>query len=216
MCLPGLLCCAGQAACCAGQACCSCLCGVCGKAGVPARNFSKLGYVFFQLFWMLMAITMILAKGWMDILPFIKCPNPSASGDDRFECLGPSAIIRISFVLTIFHTIVFIVILFRNDAASIFHDGCWTLKFLAVTGFFIGSLWINNDFFIGYMSVARYVSIPFLIIQAMLMLIVAYNVNDTLVGNYEAEGTDGLGCSGVIVIFVTGILTIGNAIFTVY
>lgn len=66
------------------------------------------------------------------------------------------------------------------------------------------------------MSFARYVSIPFLIIQAMLMLIVAYNINDTLVGNYESEGVDGLGCSGIIVIFVTGILTIGNVVFLVY
>ena len=68
--------------------------------------------------------------------------------------------------------------------AALFHDGCWCIKFLIVFAAFIGTLWIDNEFFKGYMSFARYVSIPFLIVQAMLMLIVAYTINDTLVGNF--------------------------------
>ena len=100
--------------------------------------------------------------------------------------------------------------------AAIFHDGCWGVKYLIVFAIFFGSLYIDNEFFKGYMSFARYVSIPFLIIQAMLMLIVAYTINDTLVGNYEEENADGIGCSGAIMLFITGVVTIGNVVFIVY
>ena len=82
------------------------------------------------------------------------------------------------------HIIIFFVVLFRTTISAIIHDGLWGLKYLLVFGIFFGSLFIDNEFFKGYMSLARYISIPFLIIQAMLMLIVAYTVNDTLVGNF--------------------------------
>jgi uncharacterized membrane protein (DUF485 family) len=66
------------------------------------------------------------------------------------------------------------------------------------------------------MTFARIVSIAFLLIQAMLMLVVAYQVNELLVGNYETENTDGIGCSGVVVIAITGILTIGNIVWLIF
>jgi hypothetical protein len=114
------------------------------------------------------------------------------------------------------HIIIFFVALFRTTISAIIHDGLWGLKYLLVFGIFFGSLFIDNEFFKGYMSLARYVSIPFLIIQAMLMLIVAYTVNDTLVGNFQEENADGIGCSGAIMIFMTGAITLGNIVFTVY
>lgn len=101
--------------------------------------------------------------------------------------MGPSAIIRMSFVLACFHVLVLCVILARNTAASIFHDGCWGTKFLIVFSFFIGTMWIDNSFFQGYMAFARAISIVFLLVQALLMLVVAYKVNETLIGNYEQE-----------------------------
>ena len=145
MCLPGALCCAGQAACCAGQMCCSCLCGLCAKAGVPSKNFSKLGYVFFQLSWMVIAIVMLLAKGLVDYFPSsLQCPTEAGGGS---FCFGPSAIVRISFALAVFHVVIFFIILFRSTMAAIVHDGCWGVKYLLVLAMFIGSLWIPNDFF---------------------------------------------------------------------
>lgn len=108
------------------------------------------------------------------------------------------------------------IILARNTAAAVFHDGCWGTKFLIVFGFFVGSMWIDNSFFQGYMTFARIVSIVFLLIQAMLMLVVAYQVNELLVGNYESENTDGIGCSGIVVIAITGILTVGNVVWLIF
>ena len=49
-----------------------------------------------------------------------------------------------------------------------------------------------------------------------MMLVVAYKINETLVGNYENESGSGLGCSGVVVIIITGIFTIGNIVWLVY
>ena len=90
-----------------------------------------------------------------------------------------------SFVLACFHLIVFCIILARNTFASVFHDGCWLLKFVAVMVAFGASFWIPNSFFEWYMFLSRYVSIVFLLAQALLMMVVAYKINDKFVGNYE-------------------------------
>jgi hypothetical protein len=144
---------------------------------------------------------------------FLQCPEESGGAA---ACLGPSAIIRMSFVLACLHTVVLCVILARNTPAAIFHDGCWGAKFLIVFAAFVASMWIDNAFFRGYMSFARVVSIIFLFIQAMLMLVVAYQLNELLVGNYENERSDGIGVSGAIVIGITGIVTIGNIVWLVF
>lgn len=70
MCCIPLLCCAGAAVCCAGKACCGCLCSPCSKMGVHAKNFAKIGYVFFQFFWILVSIALLFsAKKLVEILP---------------------------------------------------------------------------------------------------------------------------------------------------
>lgn len=215
MCLP-LLCCAGAAACCAGRACCSCLCMPCARMGISAKNFAKLGYVFFQLFWIIIGIMIFfLARHLVNILPdFLQCPSQSGDGT---ACLGPSAIIRMSFILACFHLVVFIVTLTRGTFASVFHDGCWMLKFIAVFVAFAAALYIPNSFFQGYMEFSRYVSVIFLFAQALLMLIVAYKINEGLVGNYEKENpANGVGCSGIIIIAFTLLSTAGNITWTVY
>ena len=92
-----------------------------------------------------------------------------------------------SFVLAIFHLIVFIIIVFRNNFAAIFHDGCWLLKFVSVMVGFAITLWIPNSFFQGYMEFTRYVSIVFLLVQALLMMVVAYKINEMFMNNYAKE-----------------------------
>ena len=163
---------------------------------------------------MVAILLLFTARHLVDILPsFLQCPDESGGAT---ACMGPSAIIRMSFVLACFHTFVLCIILARNTAASIFHDGCWGTKFLFVLGFFIGTMWINNSFFQGYMQFSRVVSILFLLVQALLMLVVAYKLNELLVGNYESESTDGIGCSGVVVIVLTALFSIGNVVWLVF
>jgi hypothetical protein len=131
--------------------------------GVKSKNFAKVGYVCFQAFWVLVSIMLLFtARKLVDILPsFLQCPNESGGAT---ACMGPSAIIRMSFVLACLHVVIFCVILARNTAASIFHDGCWAAKFIIVFSGFIGTLWIENSFFKGYMDFARVVSILFLLV----------------------------------------------------
>lgn len=66
------------------------------------------------------------------------------------------------------------------------------------------------------MGFARFVSVGFLLVQALLMLCVAYSINELLVGNYEKEGANGVGCSGVIIIVITALITIGNVTWMVF
>ena len=182
----GAMCCAGEAMCCAGTLCCKCLCAPCARMGVAAKNFAKVGFVVFQFFWMIISLILLFtAKKLVDVLPsFLQCP---ASSGDGSSCMGPSAIIRMSFVLACFHFVVFLLVLLRNTAVAIFHDGCWGTKFLFVLAFFIGTMWIPNEFFRGYMQFTRIVSIAFLLCQALMMLVVAFKINELLVGNYEHE-----------------------------
>lgn len=88
--------------------------------------------------------------------------------------------IRMSFVLFCFHLFIFIIILSRSKIAAAFHDGCWCFKTLLVVGGYIGSMWISNDFIKGYLYFAEVLSAIFLLYQGLLILIVAYKVNDTL------------------------------------
>ena len=118
--------------------------------GVTSNNFTKIGYIFFQLFWVLLGIsTYLLGNQLVDLLPeFMSC---SYDSEDYTVCIGPSGIIRVSFVLACFHAIVLCIILARNKFASIFHDGCWIVKFILVTVGLVGSLWITTSFFQYYM-----------------------------------------------------------------
>lgn len=120
-----------------------------------------------------------------------------------------------SFALACVQLLVFLICLARNEMASKFHDGFWCIKFLLVAGLLIGSLWITNDFFIDYLHFSQWVSFFFLCFQAMLMLIVAYTINDTLVRNVDVDGGK-MGCSAIILISLTLILFGGNITWIVF
>jgi len=185
----------------------------CEKCGVANKNFSKIGYVFFQLSWMVFAIIlMYTAKDLVGIFPkFMQCDESTGGGS---TCLGAQVLIRMSFVLACFHFVVFVVTLARNEMAALFHDGCWLVKNLSVFCFFIGCMFIPSDFFRGYSSFSRFVSVVFLIYQALLMLVVAYKINNRLVGNYEAE-EGRFGCSASILLGITLLVSLWNITFLV-
>merc|ERR1712048_1411026 len=144
----------------------------------------------------------------------LHCPNESGGGA---ACAGASAIVRLSLALAVFHLIMFGVTCLRNDGAAMFHDGCWLAKNLIILGLTTAFLWIPNDpVIIGYMKFARWISIVFLIYQAILMLVVAYTLNSQLVDNVTRDGGNALSCSGIILMGLFGILTIGNLVWIIY
>ena len=57
--------CATAACCCAGEACCACLCLPFKMLGVAGKNFSKIGYVMFQILWILVAFLILYIGNWV-------------------------------------------------------------------------------------------------------------------------------------------------------
>ena len=98
-----------------------------------------------------------------------------------------------------------------------FHDGCWGIKILIMLGLTTASLWIPNDpVIVGYMKFSRWISIAFLTYQAILMLVVAYTLNGQLVQNAMDEGGNAFtSCSGIILLALFIILSIGNIVWIV-
>ena len=110
-----------------------------------------------------------------------------------------------------------VIVSLRNNFAAAFHDGCWGAKFLIVAGILIASLWIPNDPVMeGYLEFARIVSIFFLMYQALLILVLAYSLNDLLVSNVENEGGSAFSCSGIILIVIFVLTTGGNITWLVF
>ena len=142
------LCCAGEALCCAGATCCRCLCKLFSCCGAKNKTFSKIGYVMFQIFWILIAIILLYTSNdYTVIIPSeMDCHvygHPNLE-DNTAACYGLSFVVRISFVLGCFHFIMVLAILPKTTAVSICHDGCWMLKFLIVFAGVIASMWIPN------------------------------------------------------------------------
>ena len=98
-----------------------------------------------------------------------------------------------------------------------FHDGCWGIKILIMLGLTTASLWIPNDpVIVGYMKFSRWISIAFLTYQAILMLVVAYTLNSQLVQNAMDEGGNAFtSCSGIILLSLFIVLTLGNITWVV-
>ena len=155
-------CCATEAICCAGSLCCSLLCLPCKRAGVPAKNFAKIGYTIFQLIFVVVGLILMWnAKNlgdksdswpwrWFasdDSESLRDCPESFKLDDNA--CLGTALMLRMSLSLCIFHTLVFLIILARNDLVAAFHDGCWGTKTILVSSIFVMSLWFSNDFVMG-------------------------------------------------------------------
>ena len=206
--------CIGSAICCAGAACCKAMCLPAKAAGVAAKNYAKIGYVVFSIGWIILTIVMMYILNWIfdwtEWFGFDCTMGGSA-------CTGASALIRTSWSLAIFHVIMLCIVALRNDFAAAFHDGCWGAKFLIVTGIFIASLWIPNDPVMdGYLQFARIVSIFFLMYQALLILVLAYTLNSTLVRNVNREGDNAFSCSGIILITVFVLTFAGDITWLVF
>ena len=58
------------------------------------------------------------------------------------SCYGTSAVLRMSFTLTVFHVLILVLISPRLGCCSAIHDGIWPAKLLFIIGVYIGSFWI--------------------------------------------------------------------------
>lgn len=118
-----------------------------------------------------------------------------------------------SFVLLLFHILVFLVILTRTQIAAVFHDGWWSFKFLLVLAAFIASFYIDNSFFEKYVVMVKIMSVLFLIYQGVTILSLSYLINNAIVEAYA--NSDGQ-CAGIALIIFTVVLYVLNLVFLVY
>jgi len=119
----------------------------------------------------------------------------------KSDTLAVQFVGRMSFILLLFHTLIFLITLARNEMAAQVHDGCWAVKAILVAGGYIASWWIPTAFFDDfYLPAAKYLSAVFLLYQVLLMLNAAYKVNDNLVNNMVNDQSK---CSSAILIAVT-------------
>jgi hypothetical protein len=63
-----------------------------------------------------------------------------------------------------------------------------------------------------YLKVAVVISVVFLIYQALLMLVVSFKINETLVNNYNEDESK---CSGIILMTTTVVITLSNLLWIV-
>lgn len=124
-----------------------------------------------------------------------------------------SAVFRMSFILLLFHLLVFIIVLTRTPVAAVFHDGWWSFKFLLVLASFIASFYMNNSFFQGYAIFVKVTSSIFLVYQGITILGLSYVINHSVV-NYWANSDNNF--CGVMMIIATVTLYILNLVFLVF
>jgi len=131
--------------------------------GIQPKNFSKIAYVIFDLFWFGIAIALMFTIAPLfEKYDWLYCNEESGGGDSA--CLGTAAVLRMSFVLFLFHLFVLLMLLPRGICSSIYHDSCWFCKFLIVIGGFIGVFWIPNSFYYGWAHFARFASGMYLVL----------------------------------------------------
>jgi len=87
----------------------------------------------------------------------------TATDKSKGDALAIQFVGRMSFILLLFHSLVFLIILERGEFAANFHDGCWCVKAFLIAGGYIASWWIPSSFFIDfYLPAAKYASVIFL------------------------------------------------------
>jgi len=173
----------GVTECCLGTLCCMCCCTSCGTCGVPRKLFSRLGYVFITLVWIVFGIIMLFYGNYLfDIFNrFLDCPT-----DQRKDsCLQISVIFRISLTLVLFHSLMFLICLCPNKISSAINEGAWPIKIAIQIGVFIAVFFINNSGIKIFGYIGMVISGFFLIYEMILLIDIAYVWNDTWVNAYD-------------------------------
>lgn len=118
---------------------------------------------------------------------WISCDETTTTGTDGIsvtvpnDACGSSVMFRMTFALFVFHILILLLILPRNECATVIHDSGWSLKFLLIIGLFIGLFWVPIEFFQVWSEISRYGSIFFLLIQTLYILVGAYTFNDFMI-----------------------------------
>ena len=73
----------------------------------------------------------------------------------------------------------------RNRIAMVVNEGLFCVKYILVSGLFIGFLLVNNSVFENYSNVSQYVSILFMVLQSIILIDLFYLAGIKLVNHYD-------------------------------
>lgn len=93
-------------------------------------------------------------------------------------CGGNQAVYRLSFSLALF----FLVISFTSCCFPSIHQNMWGVKLLSLFIGTAGTFFVPNDVFSGYAEVARVVAILFLLLQVLILIDFAFDLNEYMLG----------------------------------
>jgi len=103
------------------------------------------------------------------------------------KCGGIFSVYRFSFALFVFSITMFLLTCKKSVFASKIHKRYWLIKILYVTSILISSIFISNEIMLIYRDISRYLSVPFLFLQILLLIDSAYKCNDKCIELDESE-----------------------------
>ncbi|XP_034232298.1 serine incorporator 1 isoform X2 [Thrips palmi] len=179
---------AAQLACCCGSTACS-LCAAC-----PACRNSTSTRIMYAIMLLLGTVVgcIMLAPGLQDELkkvPFCKGDTVHL-GFDCKEAVGYLAVYRLCFALTMFFTLMGIIMLgvkSSKDPRAGIQNGFWGLKYLVVIALAVGAFYIPEDssFATTWLYFGMIGGFLFIIIQLILIIDFAHTWAERWVGRYE-------------------------------
>ena len=167
------------------------MCKTCNECvGATLKQQIRLSYVLFDTIFAILAI--VIVYGLSTVLTqsdnilrllrdYVKCP-----ADEDLQCLGISAVYRISLSLVIVHVFVLFWLLFRNSCSKNFNEGVWLVKILMVVGTFIGFFFVSNSVFEVYSKVIMVLSVIFLLFQIIMIIDLFYIWGTRWIQRYDA------------------------------
>lgn len=169
------MCCLGALGGCLGSMCVGCCCTSLQGCNVKHGPASRIPYIFLTFIFSIFAVFMslygekaIFSNDMLDV---------SLSVCNSTSCKGNGSVYRTSFALFIF----FIVHAFLVYFIMAFHWLFFGIKFLILAAFVAFTFWIPNSVFDGYADFARVASVVFLVLQVIVLISWAWDINDCIV-----------------------------------
>jgi hypothetical protein len=174
---------ASAAVCCAGNCLCHAVNNMLGDAKkINPKLFARIGFIILSA--LSVGFSLLILFYLANILkPFnnwVSCPT-----DNQFDCLGISSVYRMSFTLLVFHAMTLLFSYTTNECARIFNMDCWSFKILFIIVFYFSMFFISNSFFSVYAEITRYLSIVFLLYQALIIISFGHIINIKLVEHLD-------------------------------
>lgn len=96
--------------------------------------------------------------------------------DYYVECVFRQMMYRASFALCLF----FAGMLILSACSDYVNRSMWTLKLIVSIGLFVAFWWGDNSFFSAWAEICRYISFAWLLIQALLILDIGFDIHDII------------------------------------